>query len=472
MKKNVWKSVPATERKRHKGWSGISRVERNEATGDLRFRTHVTYTDENGNKHQTETRICSTPQECLKEARRLTKQKKEEAETRTPKLSMTIRQIFQEHFLPSLKAKATRETTEATTGDINRYRNARALYDHYMPASVASVKAREITASTFGDWLAEINKSKLSGNSVRRYKTILVVFATFLRNQGYFTDSDIDIMIKQRMGAITIKSRAEGARTDRDCPSVDDILKIIDYYREAGLEKFKNLSWMVLWVVLFCSGVRVEELTALRVSSYDPARNTLTVDDAICDRERPDNVRQRVAAGVKRMKNNCSVREISILKFYEALLKAYLVRYEKYFGSRDGFLFPRLVPGNEDGWQTEKSILRELNRLKKRIDIPAGIDPQMFRHGTATFLIRDMDLSYDAVHAYFGHSSSEMLRKVYGTLNLAEKQERANTAMMSLLAGSAAEYIDPNKKRRQDVMMLAGDYAAWMDDLVSEVLEG
>lgn len=464
-----WRTIPAAERKSHQEWNGISRVEIDDSTGKYRYRTHVSYTDENGIKHQTETRICGTPRECLREARKLEKQKLREADTKPLKQSMTIRQILKDRFLPYLRDLAERETTDATTGDVNRYRNARALYGHYTPDSVADTVASDITASTFGCWLNAINDTDLSGNSVRRYKTILVVFVTYLRDNGYLPYPDTDIMIRQRMSTVRIKSRSQGARSDRVSPTVDDVLRIIDYYRERGLDTMSNLGWMMLWITLFCTGARVEELVALRVSSYDPITDTLTIDDAISDRESPVNVRARLESGVKRMKNHCSVRQITAMRFYSGLLKAYIDRYKAYFGTADGYLFPRFSPGNESGWNTSKNILRELNKLQRQIKLDPGIDTQMFRHGCATFLIRDMGLSYDDVYAYFGHTSSEMLRSVYATLNLGEKQARANTAMATLLVNGNQATRDPDRERRIAIMTLSGEYAAWMDDLINEI---
>lgn len=465
-----WKTVPATERKLHPEWAGISRVERDDTTGKTRYRTHVTYYDADGNKHQTETRICNTPKECLKEAKVVLKEKQIESAARPAKRSMTIRQILESDFLPHLRDLAERKTTDATTGDVNRFRNARALLGHYTPDSVAETKACEITASTFGEWLTSINDTDLSGNSVRRYKTILVVFAAYLRDRGYLPDADTDILIRQRMSTVRIKSRSQGARSDRTSPTVDDVLRIIDYYRDRGFDDIKNVSWMLLWITLFCTGVRVEELTALRVSSFDPDSNTLTIDDAISDRESPENVKARSTAGVKRMKNHCSVRKITVMRFYNGLLRAYIERYKSYFGTDDGYLFPKFAPGNSSGWNTAKNILAELNRLQRRIPLDPGIDTQMFRHGCATFLIRDMGLNYDDVYAYFGHTSSEMLRSVYATLNLGEKQAKANSAMAALLDCTSA-VIDLKRQRRVDVMTLSGKYASWMDDLVAEIRE-
>ena len=460
-----WKTVPATERKQHPEWNGISRIERNESTGETRYRTHVVYVDDNGSRHQTETRVCGTPQECLREARKLLASKT----GKITKDSMTIRQILETDFLPFLRSLAERTTTDATTGDINRYRNARALLAHYTPDAVADTMAMDITSSTFGTWISAINDTDLSGNSVRRYKTILVVFASYLQDHGYLP-IDTDALIKQRMSTVRIKSRAQGARSDRTSPTVDDILRIIDYYRDLGFDSIANVSKMLLFITLFCTGVRVEELIALRVSSYDPISNTLTIDDAISDRESPENVRQRLSAGVKRMKNHCSARKITVMRFLNGLLQAYIVRYKSYFGSDNGYLFPKFTPGNESGWNTSKNILADLNKLQRRIGLDAGIDTQMFRHGCATFLIRDMGLGYDDVYAYFGHTSAEMLRSVYATLNIAEKQERANSAMAALLAPTEV-VVDPDKQRRRNVMMLAGDYAAWMTDLIAEISE-
>ena len=160
------------------------------------------------------------------------------------------------------------------------------------------------------------------------------------------------------------------------------------------------------------------------------------------------------------------------MRFYRDLLSLYIELYTAHFGVAEGFLFPRPSTDKADQWQSQKNVLRELERVKKATGIAEGIDDQMFRHGCATFLIRDMDLSYDAVHAYFGHTSSEMLRTVYATLNLSERQERANAAMAALLADAGEVAIDPAKQRRQDVMMLRGEWLEWMQDILAEMKKG
>ena len=147
----------------------------------------------------------------------------------------------------------------------------------------------------------------------------------------------------------------------------------------------------------------------------------------------------------------------------------YIDRLLAVFPDRNGFLFPRMTKMNRETWHSQKNILRELERIKDMTTVPDGVDVQMFRHGCAVFLIRDMGLSYDAVHAYFGHSNSEMLRKVYGTLNVSEKQQRANAAMVSLLAGEQSEYVDQDSERRKSIMMLEGQWGRWMSEIIADI---
>lgn len=101
--------------------------------------------------------------------------------------------------------------------------------------------------TTFRVWLNDINSKKLSGRTVRGYRTTLTKFNQYLGNNGYYTDPDLDRRIDTTISRQHIKPKSAGERKDRRIPTIQDIENIGAHYQLLGLENFKNFYWYTLW---------------------------------------------------------------------------------------------------------------------------------------------------------------------------------------------------------------------------------
>lgn len=416
-------------------------IRTNKKTGKLEYRARYTWVDADGIRRDSQTGWFPTEMDAKLNAEKLKKIKlKLVEEEKVLRNDISLDKAFQ-LFMKDLETKANRITLENTTSDVSRFQRSRTVYKYYFPDTIKEIKTRQVNATVFRRWLEYINNCKgpkdqeLSGQTVREYRETLSLFNNYMANNGYYVDHELDILIDNTLTRMRIKPRKAGKRV-RYCPTIDEVNSILFTYEEWGLEKFEAMYWYTLFMVLFFSGLRSEEIIGLtwKCVHLDVSMPYIDVINAISERESKHNVMARMKAGIYHTKNNNSEREIPILEYYYDVLETYRRKMMVEFNITnldDYFVFPNIKAKKEAersiDYQKQKNILRELDRACKLAGVPKT-DVQMLRHACATWLVSDEShggMGYEESRArdYFGHTSDEMLRSVYAKL---DKRQRAN----------------------------------------------
>ena len=438
----------------------------NAKTGKTEYKCRYSWKDANGKLKDSETGWFPTEKQAFDNAMMLKTLKETDArEGKDSKSRMLVGSVY-DCWLKELQVKAQRETTDNTTTDVSVYQKAKTIKEYYFPANIRNTKIIEINTNTFRKWLDHLNTvrvpvkrrlskkeiedletakekygtKELSGRTVRNYKYILILFNHFLGEKGYYLDSEVETKIDVMLSRAKIKSIQIGKK-DRYCPTIYDVRKILDFYQSNAIENFEMFYWYNLFLVLFVSGMRPEEVIGLRWKHvhFDTERPYIDVCNAISERELKKNVDRRIENNIYHLKNNNSEREIPMLEYYYNDFESYRYKFKEYFSPAnmgDCYVFPNITAKSKSleerlhDYQKQKNILRELKRVLKDEDVnlPDSISVQTLRHACATWLVTDQEhggMGYEESRArdYFGHTSDQLLRDTYARL---DKRQRAN----------------------------------------------
>ena len=438
----------------------------NAKTGKTEYKCRYSWRDSNGKLKDSNTGYFPTEKQAFDNAMMLKTLKESEArEGKDSKSRMLMSTVFSS-FLNDLKVKAERETTDNTTSDVSIFQKAETVKKYYFPSSIKNTKIIEINTNTFRKWLDYLNTvrvpvkrrlseeerkkvesgelkietKELSGHSVRNYKYILILFNHYLGEKGYYLDREVETKVDVMLARAKIKSLQVGKK-ERYCPTIADVQKILNYYSTNAIEDFEMFYWYNLFMVLFVSGLRSEEVIGLRWKHvhFDAERPYLDICNAISERELKKNVDKRMENNIYHLKNSNSEREIPMLDYYYNDFESYRYKYKEYFSPAnmgDCYVFPNInakemtLQEKAQDYQKQKNILRELKRVLKDKDVQLSdtITVQMLRHACATWLVTDQEhggMGYEESRArdYFGHTSDDLLRSVYAKL---DKRQRAN----------------------------------------------
>lgn len=391
------------------------------------------YTNGGTKRHDSETAWLPSLEQA-REVARITKEAKEKEDRKNMKArrDMFLETAFSK-FCDVLEEKANekKDTTSITWQTV-----ATTIKNKYFPTEIKKTRVRDITSSTFRQWLTYINnQDKLGGKQVRQQKTVLNKFNIWLAENNYYLADSLDVEIELGLKRVKIKAVKEHNKEEAGKRSIltpADIWKLGEYYLNADVAIFKNLYWNTLFYVLFFSGLRVEELVALQWKSIDLNTKLLTVNNAISDKEPVDAALDRINNGIYKTKNATSVRQIPILITYTKLLSTYRRYYLYHFAIDenvldDCFVFPNLTTKDPHLYQRHKNILRELNKVCQAQGLPKT-DSQMLRHSSAVLLImpapNGFGFNEEQIKYYFGHTDTTMLHNIYARLNSGQATAR------------------------------------------------
>ena len=436
---------------------GISRMRINKKTGKTQYCASYRYLGVDGKTHQSDTAWCDTPEEARKAAEE--KKRFHEEETRlheskkSSRKNQTVKQAY-DLFVKDLKEDADPDNyREQTTGKSSLHRDAATLGRYYLPNAIGSIRLKSLGTSDFANWLTRINTMKqavrnpgapLSGTTIRKYHGILVKFNNWLDLQGYYKNSDMASMIEVKMSRVKLKPKSAGAREDRNAPTLENFLTILDYYREKGLWIYENFYWFCFYSVLFYTGMRVSEIVGLRWKDIDfgpyHAGGTIYIRSSVEAHEKRETVNKRMEKDILFTKNKQSKRQITPWAAYKDYLRAFYEDSYYHFNytpeeMKNAFVFPNITardPANRTGYQHHNNLLRNLDRITEELGIPK-LDNQMFRHGCAYFLILDLHLAEDDIIHYFGHEDSKMLKEIYAKLSVRQNQIKTDQKLASLI---------------------------------------
>ncbi len=432
-------------------------------TGKTLYAWRYYFLNEEGKKVDTNTGYFETKGEAEAEGRRLEQARKEEREhTELKRRDKYLVTAFQE-FINELEKKAHRKTTDNTSSDDAMYHRAITIRDKYMPEGIKKTKVRSIEPIVFRDWVSYINQQDISGNYVRNLRSTLALFNKWLRDNGYyFTNRNLDIEIGYAMSNTTIKSKKVKNRElngERNLLSIADIDNICNFFYKRGIGKFENFYFYTLYYVLFYSGMRIEELVGLQWKNVDLDKyGVIKITNSINEREKRENVMERLKQGIYRTKNNTSERVLPILENYRELLVDYRTSYKYEYKVKEEemgecFVFPMLSKHNPRVYLYSGYITRRLKEPLNELGLK-NTDCQMFRHSCATFLIMPYPegLGFDEqkVIDYFGHTDTEMLKTVYARLNTLQKSERLKQTFSEYYKMEKTEEAKEEEKKQKE----------------------
>ena len=177
-----------------------------------------------------------------------------------------------------------------------------------------------------------------------------------------------------------------------------------------------------------------------------------------------------IASNNLEAKNKHSIRNITMWAYYRELFMDYKHSYRYWYGYQsyedmeDQFVFPNITSKNDKKeYQSQKNVLRELNRVAEAIGIPKT-DVQMFRHACAYFLAYERGYPIENTHDFFGHSDSSMIREVYAPFSAEERRKKQTVSHHTLITeeeiyfddkhSKSAERINPGKQLNDSISFM------------------
>lgn len=408
----------------------------NPRTGKTEYKVRY-YFIADGKKRDSETAWFESLERAQKEAKEQ-KDLKEKADRNkvTQRRDKKLVTAYEE-YIDYLQTLANKHRTNS---DKKEYSTAKAILNNHMPLTVQETRIKDLSIFTFRSWLSYINsKEELGGGYVRLCRLNLTKFNTWLSQNGYYLDEyqeeTFDIGIRKTKLKNSLVNNRERNGERRVITTVE-LQNMTRYYmnQEFGLGDFNNFYFYTLFLVLFYSGMRVEELTGLQWKFIDLREGvrTISIKNAISKLENPEHALERTRKGQYRTKNNSSIRTIPIFDFYYYLLIDYKESFRYQYNLtkeeiEECFVFPNIVQNNPYRFLHTDKILRELKKLLAYANLD-NTDLQMFRHSCATFLVlpppEGLGYTEEKVKDYFGHTDTSMLNKVYARLNELQKAER------------------------------------------------
>ncbi len=402
------------------------------------------FKDEDGKTHHSDTKWHFEYADCEEEVKQVIKNKgssRGKALANDPTIETTLTA-----YINAMKREAEKKTAYKNTTSSNKYRNAMALLNKYTPNKIANIKIKDLKPSVFANWMAYINSDtaeheSLSGIRVRAFKLTIKDYIGNHLSANAFIDREKAYAYKMAIDDVPIKKKKDGKRNNRNQITIDDLKTIKNYYTEKGLEKFENFYWYSFYTLLFCTGMRVGEILALQwknvIFSDIPQDNMIRITNSIGEREKVENVMERLRQNNLEAKNKYSVRNITMWAYYRDLLRDYKhssmchFNYQSTKEMEDKFVFPNLAK-SERPYRTQKSTLVHTNTLMSNLGLPKT-DNQMFRHACAYYLAYEMGCSIEQTFDYFGHCDSDMIREVYAPLNAEERRIKVSRTLNSLI---------------------------------------
>ena len=393
--------------------------------GKTQYKSQFRWTDVNGKVHKSNTSWCNSKLEADKEAERLKAGKSTKVDISKGSKKMLV--VFDE-FQESIQERVDNEDLKNKSSDISLLQRIKAMKTKgYIPDEIMKVAIKDLNTAHFRKWLETLNRAKMSGETLRTYKSVIQKFNKYLANNGYYTNYNTDIEVAIAIGRVEIKPRKQGSRKDRRIPTVADIEWIRRYYDD-DLGKFRNFYYYTFFYFEFYTGLRVSESIALKWKDVDlsPEGRVIYVRNAINGKEKRSTALKRTEIENYSTKNETSERGVVIFDMIYQLLKDYKYRYRVHYKitekeQEDCFVFPALR--NPNNYASHNHLLEELKKACEG----AGIEPLdngMMRHGCATFLVAPppdgLGYSPEQVYSQLGHCDSTMLNTIYAALEKAQ----------------------------------------------------
>lgn len=396
----------------------------------IQYKLRRRYKDANGNVKQYSTGWFSSPEKCEEAYNKkvLEANKGFDPKQREGTIGSILNKCV-EHYDTLAKIQNGEKNPNIVIRD-----NMKALRDHHTPIEIKNIRVNKFKREYMKRWMVFINDQDLSGNSVRRYKQTLHHFIKYMSNYGYIDDEEkglLDLTLRN----VELKDKKAGSRTDDYWLRFNDLKLLLRYYQDQDYS-FSNLYWQMLFNFLFFSGVRVGEAIALRWENITPKENghyDIEILDSTPPKETNYNFQLRYKKNNLACKNDNSERIITSFDQYNLMLKDYKELYSDYYGvdyeeMKTWLVFPNLTAHKGNVKQNHKNIRTQLEILENK-NVISHTNAQLFRHSAAHYMCDVLNLSEARVHDHFGHTDSDMIRKVYAESEKYTKQQKLDHAL-------------------------------------------
>ena len=293
---------------------------------------------------------------------------------------MTYEQFMNTTYLPYYKSEVTEQTYSTRHPSLN------IIIKRFGKKKLKDISIRDV--QNFRTWLL----SEKGANYSNAYASL--TFGTFRKSLDFAVDMQyLDSNVSRKIKAIPKGKTAIEYWTKEDFEKIISTICISDFY--------EHLCFVMLWLY-FCTGLRVNEGTALWWNDIDLSKKELRVSHMLIAKTKTDWVRQN------RTKTDAGLRIISLDDDTVEILREWKKRQSK-------LVKTNFVLSYDCNPMIKSTISRIIKRYAKLADVPP-IQPKGLRHSHASYLINELNASVLIVSKRLGHSSPEITLKHYAHL--------------------------------------------------------
>lgn len=293
---------------------------------------------------------------------------------------MTYEQFMNTTYLPFYQSEVSEHTYSTRQPAINL------VIKRFGRKKLKDISIRDV--QNFRTWLL----SKNGGNYSQAYASL--TFGMFRKTLEFAVSMQfLDTNVSMKVKAIPKGRTHSQYWTKRDFEEVISHIYIDDFY--------EHLCFVLLWLY-FCTGLRVNEGTALWWNNIDFEKKQLTVNHMLIMKSKTNWIRQN------HTKTDSGLRTISLDDDTISILKEWKNRQ----ASLGRVNFVLSYDGNPMLKSTISRIIKRYARLAKVPEIQA----KELRHSHASYLINELNASVLIVSKRLGHSSPEITLKHYAHL--------------------------------------------------------
>lgn len=303
---------------------------------------------------------------------------------------MTYEQFMNTTYLPYYKSEVKPQTY------LTRQPSIELIIKRFGNKKLKDISIPEIQA--FRTWLL----SDEGGNYSQAYASM--VFGGFRKSLDFAVSMNyIEENVSMKLKAIPKGKKTSNFWTKQEFEKVINSICIDDYY--------EHLCFVIIWVY-FCTGVRLNEGTALWWNNVDLEKKELKISYMLIPKNRENWIRQN------HTKTESGLRTITLDEDTIKVLKTWKIRQSKMCESK--FIL------SYDGKPMLKStISRIIKRYAKLAGVPQ-IQAKELRHSHASYLINELNASVLIVSKRLGHSSPEITLRHYAYMWSGVDKELAN----------------------------------------------
>lgn len=293
---------------------------------------------------------------------------------------LTYEQFMNASYLPYYESEVSQHTYST------RQPSLKLIIKRFGKKKLKDISVRDV--QNFRTWLL----SKNGGNYSQAYAAL--TFGTFRKTLDFAVDMQyLDSNISMKVKAIPKGKSVVEYWTKKEFEEVISNIFIEDFY--------EHLCFVLLWLY-FCTGIRVNEGTALWWNNVDFEKKELRINHMLIMKNKKNWTRQNDT------KTDSGLRTISLDDDTIAVLKDWKERQSK-LGK---FQFILSYDGNP---MLKSTISRIIKRYSKLANVPE-IQAKGLRHSHASYLINELNASVLIVSKRLGHSSPEITLKHYAHL--------------------------------------------------------